>query len=221
MNWVESKALTPLKRDFLKGFFSRNQAFFLTGGSALGIFYLQHRLSYDLDLFTTQTVDWHALGNQVRAVADEIGAECRSLSASPDFHRHQLQRGAERELLDFVIERVPQVDSTKSSFDQIRVDTLREILVNKICALIHRCEMKDLIDLYFLHRRGYRILDHFDEATKKEGGLDPAMISFLLSRVKIELPDYLLEPVDLADFESFVRDLRRQMAAKVFPKQEE
>ena len=50
MNWEESKALTPLKRDFLKGFFDRGQSFFLTGGSALGIFYLQHRLSYDLDL---------------------------------------------------------------------------------------------------------------------------------------------------------------------------
>lgn len=39
MNWEESKALTPLKRDFLKAFFDRSQAFFLTGGSALGIFY--------------------------------------------------------------------------------------------------------------------------------------------------------------------------------------
>ena len=43
MNWEKSKALTPLKRDFLKAFFEREHRFFLTGGSALGIFYLQHR----------------------------------------------------------------------------------------------------------------------------------------------------------------------------------
>lgn len=218
MNWVESKALTPLKRDFLLAFFSRNQTFFLTGGSALGIFYLQHRLSYDLDLFTTESIDWHVLDNQVRAIAVEMGAECRTLSSSPEFQRVQLQRGAERELLDFVVERTPQVDVQKSTFDRIRVDTLREILVNKICTLIHRCEIKDLIDLYFLHRRGYRILDYFEAATKKEGGLDPAMIAFLLSRVKLDLPDYLLEPVDLADFTAFVRDLQKQILDRSFPK---
>ncbi len=49
MNWEKSKALTTLKRDFLCAFFARNNSFFLTGGSALGIFYLQHRYSYDLD----------------------------------------------------------------------------------------------------------------------------------------------------------------------------
>ena len=65
MNWEESKALTPLKRDFLKAFFDRSQAFFLTGGSALGIFYLQHRLSFDLDFFTTdEHLQWHILDNE-------------------------------------------------------------------------------------------------------------------------------------------------------------
>jgi hypothetical protein len=29
MNWEKSRALTPLKRDFLERFFSRNQNFFL------------------------------------------------------------------------------------------------------------------------------------------------------------------------------------------------
>ena len=54
MSWESSKALTPLKRAFLDAFFAENRSFFLTGGSALGIFYLDHRRSYDLDLFTTE-----------------------------------------------------------------------------------------------------------------------------------------------------------------------
>ena len=52
MNWEKSKSLTPLKKDFLKSFFNKNQDFYLTGGSALSIFYFDHRFSYDLDLFT-------------------------------------------------------------------------------------------------------------------------------------------------------------------------
>ena len=64
MNWEESKALTPLKRDFRVAFFEHGSSFFLTGGSALGLFYLDHRLSFDLDFFTTDdALDWHLLDN--------------------------------------------------------------------------------------------------------------------------------------------------------------
>jgi hypothetical protein len=38
MNWAESKACTSLKRDFLQTWFAQEQRFFLTGGSALGLF---------------------------------------------------------------------------------------------------------------------------------------------------------------------------------------
>jgi hypothetical protein len=209
-----------LKRDFLVRFFERSQAFFLTGGSALGIFYLEHRLSYDLDFFTAESgpVDWHVLANSVRGIAAAIQAEVHTITASPDFHRFELVRGAERELLDFVIERVPQVDSRKERYGNIRVDTLREIMVNKVCALIGRTEIKDLVDLYFLSQRGLRVVDHLADAQKKEGGLDPAMISYLLADVRVErAPDYLLQPVDVAELNRFIRDLQRALAALAFP----
>ena len=73
MNWEESNALTALKKDFLKAFFDRSQDFFLSGGSALGIFYLQHRRSYDLDFFTTdEHTEWHLLDNEVRSISSAI-----------------------------------------------------------------------------------------------------------------------------------------------------
>jgi len=219
MNWEKSKALTALKRDFLKRFAAHNQDFFLTGGSALGIFYLQHRLSYDLDFFTSKpNVEWHLLENTVRGIAADIHAECRSLTASPDFHRYQIVRPPESEILDFVIERIPQLDLQKNEFDGIRVDTIREIMVNKICTLIHRCELKDVLDLYYLQQHGYAVRDYLEETKRKEVGLDPAMISFLLSRLKIDIdPAYLLAPLNLDDFRRFVDDLRKEMARSSFP----
>ncbi len=220
MNWEESRALTPLKRDFLRRFFERNQAFFLTGGSALGIFYLEHRLSYDLDFFTTEptTVNWHLLDNLIRGIAEESRAQCRTISASPDFHRFDLTRGADRELLDFVIERVPQVDVQKELFGIMRVDTLREIMLNKVCTLIGRTEIKDLVDLYFLRQRGWSVAEHLGDARKKEGGLDPAMISFLLADLRVErTPDYLLKPLEAHELNQFIRDLQQALAAMAFP----
>ena len=219
MNWENSRALTSLKKDFLIAFFSKNDMFYLTGGSALGIFYLDHRMSYDLDFFTEQSdVNWHILDNQILSVITEIGAERKTITSSPQFHRYQMIRGSESEVLDFVVELVPQVDDTKMLVGNIRVDTLREIIANKICTLIERSEDKDLVDLYFLHKRGYKVLDHFEDATKKEGALDPSMISFLLSRRKIDSkPDYLLEDLDLQDFRLFVKQLESDLAEMSFP----
>lgn len=214
MKWENSRALTPLKRDFLKAFFTQGREFFLTGGSALGIFYLGHRVSYDLDLFSTAAfIDWHVLDNDVRSIAQTLGAETRSVTVSPTFRRYELNRGAEREILDFVLERVPQIDPEKTLFGNVQVDTLREITANKICTLISRCETKDLIDLYFLAKRGVTLRDHLADARRKEAGLDPAMMAFLLSRTTLdEPPDYLLEPLDMVDFAAFVRGLQRELA---------
>lgn len=219
MSWEESKALTALKRDFLVGFFHRHQEFYLTGGSALGIFYLEHRFSYDLDFFSAQPVEWNVVQNSIRAVAAQIGATATSLAASPGFHRFDLRRGEEREILDFVIENVPQVDPEKKRFETIRVDTLREIMVNKVCTLIGRSELKDLIDLYFLEKRGLTVLDHLEAAATKEAGLDLAMMSYLLSTIEIgSPPDYLIAAFDLADFKAFVERLRTMLAERAFPR---
>lgn len=221
MNWEQSKVLTLLKRDFLRAFFARNQAFFLTGGSALGIFYLEHRVSYDLDFFTTEPdpVDWHVLQNQLLGIAAEWDAQCRSLIATPEFHRFELVRGSEHELLDFVVERVPQVDPKKEVFAGIRVDTLREIIANKLCTLLSRCEVKDVIDLYFLQQRCGDLLTHLADARQKEGGLDPAMLSFLLADFRVErIPEYVRQPLEPATLNEFIATLRKQLAAAAYPK---
>jgi hypothetical protein len=220
MNWENSKALTPLKRDFLKSFFAETQNFFLTLGSALGIFYLQHRRSYDLDFFSTEpaSIDWHLLTNQLLGISNKIGAALRTISATPDFHRFELTREGEREILDFVAEHVPQLDSGKVTFGPIRVDTLREIIANKLCTLVGRAEQKDLIDLYFLEQRGHTVLAHLADAQLKEGGIDPAVLSFLLSEITIKaIPEYVLEPLTPSDLETFVRKLQKDLAALSFP----
>ncbi|MFC1572224.1 hypothetical protein ACFL6M_01370 [Candidatus Eisenbacteria bacterium] len=103
-------------------------------------------------------------------------------------------------------------------FGELRVDTLREIMVSKICILIGRCEIKDVIDLCFLNRRGSTVRDHFESASQKEDGLDPAMMSFVLARMQIDgIPDYVLEPHTLDELRSSVASLRRKFAKMACP----
>ena len=143
--WEESKSCTPLKRYFLRAWFNRHQRIFMTGGSALGIFYLDHRRSYDLDLFTDQELESKEVKNLVSQVASEIGAECEALRTAPDFHRFRVTREKEQKLVDVVVGRAPQLDSDKEVFDDIRVETLREIVANEMAALTSRAEVKDKI----------------------------------------------------------------------------
>lgn len=61
--------------------------------------------------------------------------------------------------------------------------------------------------------------DFFEDATRKDGGLDPGMIALRLESLPIqELPDYLVKPVTLDELRSFAHDLRNRMAALALPK---
>jgi hypothetical protein len=222
-NWDYSKAITPLKRDFLKGFFKRENSFFLTGGSALGIFYLSHRLSYDLDFFTCmKEVDWLVHESCVREVCDEIGADLEIQTRAKYIHRYLLRRGKETEKIDFVAELVKQIDPVKNNIENIIVDTEREIGVNKICLLLNRMEQRDLVDLYFLDKDGFNIIANVKYAAQKDGGLNPVMLSELLKDFDLKRkPDNLLLPLDMEDFRKFAEHLRVEFLKMSFPDKKE
>lgn len=100
------------------------------------MFYLHHRRSYDLDLFTPEEVSPKEIQNLVLRVTQEIGAETEQLRTAPDFHRFLITRNDEREILDIVTDRAPQLDPDKKIIDGIRVDTAREMLANKLTTLL-------------------------------------------------------------------------------------
>ena len=189
MSWEDSNACTALKRDFLRSWFALERRYFLTGGSALGLFYLDHRRSFDLDLSTSAEVEPREVQNLIHRVSGEIDASYEAIQTAPGFHRFRLTRDEESELVDVVIDRAPQLDEEKADIGGIRVDTLREIIANKLATLISRAESKDLVDLYFLEQAGHDLLASIPDAKVKDGGWEPAMVSMLLDSLRpAELP---------------------------------
>jgi len=219
VNWENSKAGTPLKRDILKAWFESEQRFFLTGGSALGLFYLDHRLSYDLDLFSSEPVDGKEIQNLILRIAESIDAHAETLRTTPDFHRFVLTRDSDKEIIDVVIDRAPQLESEKMSIGTIQVDTIREIVANKLSALLGRAELKDLIDLYYLEKSGRDLISAIPDAMEKDGGWEPATVSMILESMDTTLtPDLLIFDLDQKDFEAFVDQFRVAVAELIFPK---
>lgn len=70
-----SEILTPLQIALLEGFFSTSagQSFFLTGGTALAAYHLQHRLSKDIDLFTTNSDAFEIAREPMDEIAGTMG----------------------------------------------------------------------------------------------------------------------------------------------------
>lgn len=214
---MADEELTELQKEFLERFFAHDSHFFLTGGAALVGYYLHHRRTRDLDLFTLENEIEHGIA-LTNTVAREIGAEVERLQTSPDFRRVLLSRGREAIVVDLVQEYVFQVDIKKRTIGGVRVDTPDEILANKLCALLSRSEVRDLVDVRALELAGYSIETAIEAAQKKDSGLTPAQLAWVLSEIR--LGDDLIPPGDVSvtDLRGYLRDLQVRLAAMAFPK---
>lgn len=177
--------LTELQRSVLAAFFAREREFFLTGGGALAGFHLGHRETLDLDLFTTRPEAFERARLVLAEVAAALGTTLEVRQEAPGFRRVVLAYGDEAVVVDTVLDRVPQVVEDKLDVEGVRVDPPREILVNKLCAVIGRAEERDLVDLWALERSGLRIEDALSDALMKDGGCTPATLAWLLDQVVI------------------------------------
>lgn len=208
--------LTSLQRDFLAAFFGREDRFFLTGGAALAGFHLGHRETHDLDLFTLSDAldDGLAITSEI---ARQWGATLEPIHTSPDFRRLLLRRGSEAVVIDLVRERVAQMIPEKPVMNGIRVDPPQEILANKLCTLLERAEIRDLVDVHALEAVGYRIEDALPAAARKDSGLTPAQLSWVLSQ--IELGDDLTPPggVSPEELRRYLAELITRLTRLAFP----
>jgi predicted nucleotidyltransferase component of viral defense system len=211
--------LSGLQWDFLSGFFNGAPPFFLTGGTALSAFYLQHRYSEDLDLFTLDDKAFDRVPLYVADTVAKLAASVASLQIAPQFRRYRLSRNGESVIVDFVREVVPQISGEKNLFDGMVVDTLDDITANKICTVISRAEIKDYIDLYFLGKAGYAIENYIPLAQRKDAGVSQAMVAYILSEVRLlKVPDYMIARISIEDVQEYFRSLARKLAVESFPR---
>lgn len=194
--------------------FSRD--FFLTGGTALSVFYLHHRSSEDIDFFSTKLLNLGLVDEYLRWLfRDDLAL----IQSSPDSYTY-LIRGVK---LDLIIDPLSSDESRPvtplHTGKEILVDTVDNISSNKLSAVVSRYEVKDIVDFYFISERLWRdsnkesFLACYEQAKKKEALLDdPAMAAYqmeeLLNRVLSEKEKILPPMKSKIDWETFERTLR-------------
>ncbi len=213
---MPSSRLTALQSEVLEAFFRREKGFYLTGGAALAGFHLGHRETHDLDLFTltgplTGGVD------SLRDLAREIGAHCEETRTAPEFRRFVLSRRDESVVVDLVVERAPQLVADKPSVGAIRLDPPEEILANKLCALLGRAEIRDLVDVRALVESGLSLERALEAGQRKDGGLTPAQLAWVLSQISISDEARVPGGGAAADLRLYLRDLIDRLVALARP----
>lgn len=110
---MASQWLTPLQATLLTRFFATDtgQLFFLTGGTALAAYHLQHRLSVDLDLFTLDDLALRETDVLIPQLAADLGCRIGRARRTEHFRQFLLEPEAGESLqIDLVRDFAPQGD---------------------------------------------------------------------------------------------------------------
>lgn len=214
--------LTPLQNTFLKAFFTSylGKMFFLSGGTALAAFYLHHRLSEDLDLFTLdQNLKFDAVNAELNKIAKTLNLTTEHHISSPTFIRYIFKHQHEILKVDLVKD-IPVHFGKVRKMQGVIVDSLENIAVGKLLAIFGRTDGKDFIDLYFL-LRGKEIIFNsiFNMAKKKDLGLNEFYLAGMLAQVK-EFKDFpkTIKPFDRKALTDLLLRLSDELFKKIKPK---
>lgn len=209
--------LTLLQSAVLDAFFGAEREFFLSGGGALVGFHLEHRETTDLDLFTTSNEAFERARVVLPNVVSRMGGALTIRQDSPGFCRAVVQQGEDELVVDLVRDIGTQAHG-KLQIEGIVVDPVEEIFSNKLTTLVSRQELRDLVDVLELERRGLRVEDFLGEANLKDGGCTPATLAYLLS--EWPLPDNAKLPAEysVAELRAFKAALAERLVRAALPR---
>jgi hypothetical protein len=180
----------------------------LVGGSGLALL-LGHRRSDDIDLFCGLREDIEPIVRSLEAAAASLGKTAARVRTAPGFVR--LEIASEQEVLrvDVASDASPRLVTEDTYVGPVRVEALRDQRANKIVALLGRSELRDLVDLFFIQRAGLPILDGFDDALKKDGGMDPAWFAWAVSQIEVKLLRGMVLSLPDQELHAFKEELER------------
>lgn len=180
-------------------------SFFLTGGTALSVFYLQHRYSEDLDFFTEIP---GAVGG-VMPVLDIIKKKLKiTIEARRTFNTFTeliIEREKEITILHFAQDSPYRLNPTLYNEDYgIYIDNLIDISCNKFSALFDRHDMKDFVDIYIIDKEKMKFEEVYSLAQKKHIGLDEYWLAQALRYINdLTILPKMIKPVTLKELQDF------------------
>lgn len=185
----------------------RKVACHLGGGAALSGAVLAHRLSNDIDLFVHDREGHRELVSLLPEVAREVGCNV-TLRRGAESHLRATLALPERSLeLDLIHDMLPDIEPPPAPIEGVIVESLTDLRASKLTCLLSRSEPRDLVDVLFLERAGYMPEADFELALRKDAGMDPGVLAWLLKDFPVEPMPMMLVDLQTAELDAYRRDL--------------
>jgi len=172
--------LTDFQKKVLKevGKTELAKSFIWSGGTALSHCYLQHRESFDLDFMSMDLFPDEFILEEVRKIAENL--EVKKIEEQKIYNRHNfwLAKNNKTLKLEFVFYPFPSIRKPKKSEEfNVKIDSIEDILTNKMHAIFERSEPKDVFDFYcILKNKKIKLKIVFNWVKKKFGvEIDPVL----------------------------------------------
>ncbi|MDI6809836.1 MAG: nucleotidyl transferase AbiEii/AbiGii toxin family protein [Candidatus Eisenbacteria bacterium] len=189
--------LTDLQKAVIFSFRSvpDSQHFYLTGGTALAEFYLGHRKSFDLDLFTAEKgliVPFSWVLEEELKKEFSVGVVRRFES----FVELEMEKTGESTRVQLAYDSPFRFEQPLESDLGIKVNDYRDLVTDKMLAFFGRVEPRDAVDL-FLILKNEDVWNLSELAQKKDPGFDLYWLAIAMQKTA-DFPDEIEKwPVEM------------------------
>ena len=118
---------------------------------------------------------------------------------------------------DVTPENVALVSRICEELDGIRLESLADLRANKLTCLLSRSEPRDLVDLCFLDRAGFAPERDLPLAQRKDAGIDPGVLAWLLGQFPVAPLPLMLEPLSSQELDAFRAALAERFRKSAIP----
>jgi len=217
--------LTPLQVVTLSALRAAPDAgqFYLTGGTALAEFYLGHRRSFDLNLFTTEQPLVLPFSRVVEEDLRREGLDVRAVRRLETFAEFEVSRGQDVVRMQLAYD-TPHRFAPPVETELGRVNDFPDLVVDKLLAFFGRAEPRDAVDLAFIFRE-VSPGELLDLAPAKDPGFDLYWFARALERVEgfpdeaERWPVEMVLPLRVPELKASFRELADAIMARLKPKE--
>jgi len=212
----DSRILIPTQSAFLKEFAKSElkDIFRLTGGTALSAFYLEHRLSEDLDFFSSEKIPSYIPEEFLKSL-DMIDGITHTKLFDRNIFNLNLNDGSALKI-EFTYYPLKNFENP-FAIDNLLIDSFIDIVVNKLCTIADRFDAKDYVDVYCALKKSDLVLEDLTVLAEKKCEIKG--IKHILKNRLLQIPDGienlpLMIPIKKKDIKDFFGRLIRDIVAK-------
>ncbi len=127
--------------------------FYWTGGTVLSEFYLKHRESYDIDLFSEdQEIHLPSINKFIGIVGAKMGIKKIIHKQFLGLHTYILFMPKRELKVDFNYYPFKRINKS-ANWKGLAIDSLEDITANKIQTISTKARERDFVDLYFIYKK--------------------------------------------------------------------